>query len=410
MIGTHPLRGVGAGGWNSASPLFLPENLDTENVWMAHNEAIQLVAEYGAAGWAALLGLGFLVFSRMRSIATETKISTDLAPTFEEWVALTSILSFAIVSLSGLPLQHATTCYALALSIGYLLATRRNVPPPLSDRASKPLLFSGRAISSIFLLLCLAISIQGMRSDAYMQAAARKLYSLTLNTSTPKDQALKIRTEAISELEQGLAIYSNHGLTTMGITSQLAGMDEPKTVIRLSNLMLETRPHVVALRCNIARARTEMGDFNGAGEILKWIKINRPNAACLPFSEFIYSFKQENFPRALALGQELISSINEKSDPATTRYVVDYSYRAAIRVPDINAAVSILKFRAERWPDLRAASWFLTGQLLAQQAGASVSSEALNAFKKALLVASNQERQALQQRVPDAYRQAVNAP
>ena len=103
-----------------------------------------------------------------------------------------------------------------------------------------------------------------------------------------------------------------------------------------------------------------------------------------------------------------MAQTGKDTKPEVVRYVVDTSYRAAIRVPDLDAAVALLRIRAERWPELRAVSWLLIGQLQATRAPGQVSAVALEAFKNALAFSTAQERPQVVAKIPDIYRAALN--
>jgi O-antigen ligase len=57
MIAARPLTGVGAGAWEVDVPLYQADGSQLETDYYAHNEILQLLAEYGLAGWLFLLGL-----------------------------------------------------------------------------------------------------------------------------------------------------------------------------------------------------------------------------------------------------------------------------------------------------------------------------------------------------------------
>ena len=122
MVQTHPVLGVGAGGWKTKSPLYAPETLDSESLWMAHNKALQLVAEYGQAGMAALLAFAAVVALALLHNLKTRKNAADAEANFRTWFAALSVAMFAVVSMSGMPLHMATTTYLLAICLGCMLA------------------------------------------------------------------------------------------------------------------------------------------------------------------------------------------------------------------------------------------------------------------------------------------------
>lgn len=408
MIAAHPILGVGAGGWNATAPLFMPETIDTEHVWMAHNEALQLVAEYGLAGWAGLLALACLLAAALAEIARSLLRKENTEAAFQKWAAVLSIGLFGIASLGGLNLHMATTCYLLALSIGYLLATRPHGWLALPAGAPRGYLTAGRFATGALVVVAGVVSFQGVRSDVYIQRGTGVITALERDKSIPKATAAQLRAEAVNDVRRGLDIYSDQGYVTIALANSLAVQEDPASVLWLSNLMLATRPHVVGLKCNLARAHSDLGDFPAAGKVLEGIKASRPKAACLPLSEFVYAYKGGRFDEALAVGQKMIQDFTTTTPPEVARYVVDTTYRAAIRVPAVDAAIGILRVRAQRWPELEASSWLLIGQLTASRTPGQVSGEAVDAFKRSLATASAQEKAAVSAMIPEIYRARLN--
>lgn len=407
MIADHPVLGVGGGGWNSVSALYSRETEDVEIVWLAHNEPLQLVAEYGLAGWAALLALAALVAGACRGIARRLRARAQVAHALQDTVAVLSIGAFAIVSLSGLPLHASTTGYLLALCVGFLLATRQ-VKAFAIGTSAFPLLV-GRIASLAVLAMTALVCVQGLRSDYLVQHGGGLLVGLLQQQkSLPPDAVAQRRELALGYLRRGYDIHSEHGLETPMLATALTQLGDPSSVLWLSNIALQTRPHVPALKCNIARAQSDLGKFDAASQALTDIEKTRPGATCLPLVQLDYEYKKGNFAGAVAAGQKFISAADSQTKPDNLRFVVDTAYRAAIRVPNLDAALQLLRLRAERWPELRATSWMLAGQLEAARTPGQVSPAAVDAYKKALAAATAQERPQVWSRVPENYRPLVN--
>lgn len=411
MVTANPVTGVGAGAWNAFAPLYLPETLDNEVVWYAHNEPLQMIAEYGLVAWAALLALAALVLTSLAAAASRLLKRDDADAGFQQWVAGLSVVAFAVGSMAGLPLHMGGTCYFLAIALGYLLAASPGRVLAWQPAAGGVASWAVKGGSAAAFAVALVMGIQGLRSDVHVQRASGWINALALpaNRQLPKEQANAIRANALAELRKGLDIYSDHGIVTIALNNRLATLEDPASVLWLSNLMLATRPHVMDIKCNMIRANADLGNFPMATSLLDAAHKSRPNAVCLPLSDFIVAYKQGRFPEALALGRKLIDGFDRDTEPEIARYVVDTSYRAAIRVPDVDAAVAILRVRGERWRELRASSWLLAGQLLASRAPAQVVPEAQEAFKQSLASTTNpQEQQSVMSRVPEPYRRGLN--
>ncbi|MFM2050115.1 MAG: hypothetical protein RL682_606, partial [Pseudomonadota bacterium] len=74
MIQAYPIAGVGAGAWEVHIPIYQPPESQLETDYYAHNEFLQLVAEYGLIGGAFLvLLLGYLVWAACETWFNRTK-------------------------------------------------------------------------------------------------------------------------------------------------------------------------------------------------------------------------------------------------------------------------------------------------------------------------------------------------
>ena len=88
--------------------------------------------------------------------------------------------------------------------------------------------------------------------------------------------------------------------------------------------------------------------------------------------------------------------------------MVDTAYRAAIRIPAVDTAIEILKIRAGRWPELRASSLLLIGQLAAKRTSSQMSQEAMAAFKAALSFSPPKDQAAVTAQITGGYRAQLN--
>lgn len=407
MMADHPVLGLGAGGWNTASALYSDQSSDVETVWLAHNEALQLITEYGVAGWAALLALAALMARISWSIAQQFRRRVAVAQALENSIAVLSVGAFCLVGLSGLPLHASTTCYAVALAIGYLLARRPASELPASKLGGLGLRV-GQFSSLALLALAVGASVQGLRSDYMVQHAGGILTGLARNSASRGEAMVQARSAAVGQLRTAYDIFEDHGLQTQELASLLAQLGDPASVVWLAESGMKTRPYVPTLKCSLARAQIELGNFDAASQALDKVEKTHPTARCLVISRLDFAYKRGQFAEAVAYGQKFLAQVPAGAKPEVVRYVVDTSYRAAIRVPDVDAAIRLLNIRAERWPELRATSWMLIGQLEAARAPGQLLPAALEAFRKALGFATAQERPQVWARVPEIYRPGLN--
>ena len=110
MIADNPLTGVGAGAWEVQVPRYQDAGTQLETDFYAHNEILQLLAEYGVVGWAfLLLLLSYLVHAAWRTAFDPTEFGKKIAPL--RATALTSIFLLLIVCSTVFITETIITCF-----------------------------------------------------------------------------------------------------------------------------------------------------------------------------------------------------------------------------------------------------------------------------------------------------------
>lgn len=410
MIENHPFKGIGAGAWNSVSPLYMPEHLENQLVWMAHNEPLQIIVEYGLVGWAALLS--FFVFlcstslRNLRQLRGASRLNTIRS--LRQMVIALSIVTMGLTSLSGLPLHAAATCYLLSIYLGMLAKDS-----PIARRFTTPRRWTGamtlpRVAGICLLAVAIFTSIQAMRFDYYVRQGVGALQGLAETPSSqnsPRFSALL--DQALANLNRGLAIYPEHTLLLLSATGYLINLNEYEKALDYINKILEHTPHLTTSQCQKVQTYANLRRFKEADIDIERIASERPNAACLPITQFVLAYKKEDFSQATALGKFQIAKLKAGDRRNEARYLVDYTYRSAIRISDWDTALKALALRAHLWPELRASSWLLAGRLQAGLASNRFSPEALASFKKALSASTTSERQQILRDLPAVYRDAM---
>lgn len=410
MIQKHPIQGIGAGGWNNVSPLYMPEQLDTQAIWMAHNEPLQLVVEYGVVGWMALLSSGVLLtFASARNLSrlrSESRVKAFQA--LRPMVIVISLIVMGVTSLSGLPLHAAATCYLLAIYLGLLLTSSCK-----TRKFTLPQMGSLGALVPRLAVLCLltagiAISIQAIRFDYYVRQGVGALQGLAESPqlrSNPK--FAELRDHAFSDIDKGLGIYPEHTLLLMPAIGSMVKLNEYDQALVYLQKILAHIPHLTDAQCQEVQMQANLKRFDAAEAILSRIERARPQAVCLPITKFVLAYKREDFLEATNLGKAQIEKVKIGNRPDEARYLVDYTYRAAIRISDWDTALKALAVRATLWPELKAGSWLLAARLQAGLAQSRISPEAIDSYKKALSASTTSERQQIIRDLPPTYRDVL---
>lgn len=402
MLAAHPILGVGGGAWNTVAPLYLPDDLDTEYIWMAHNEPLQLVAELGLLAWVALAAVLALLVQALRGALRDLREGRS----DQAWMRVSAVLvvvGFGLVGSTGLPLHQAPTTLLMAIALGALLSlvAGRTVPAGALRGGAWT---AARWVAVALVALAVVLSIQGLRSSALVQRATSVLLGIPKSPGLSPQDAQRYHAEATERMRKGLDIFADHGVHLMQAAGAYAALGDAKNVLWISNVMLATRPYVAEVQCNLARAHADLSQFAESGALIDKLRKDRPRSPCLPLTRFVHEYKRGAFAEALAVGQDMMKDLPALTE-AEQRYIVDMTYRAAARVPNPDAAVAVLRVRAERFPEYKAGSLLLIGQTLAQRAPAGqMADEALQAFREALAAANDAERAALLARIPEPYK------
>jgi O-antigen ligase len=411
MVEAHPLAGVGAGAWNYTIPLYLPNAMASDGTWHAHNEPLQLVAEFGLLGWASLAGLLYLTLTlawkALRRLRSPDMQQAEHA--LRELTILLSLASLGIVSLSGLPWHAAATCYALGLLLAMLLVEHGH-SPRLSIAGAAIFGKIALPVTAIALLIACVTAVQALRSEYYFYRGTGMILALSAHKATSKTPQPQLHAQAISDIQYGLSIYSDHDIYIDSLNSNLRNLGDFKSLIHFNEYNLKYRPHAADVQCNHAAAYADNKDYSEAKKIIENIRKSQPKAKCLAFSEFVVAYRSGNFGESLSLGQSIIDDSFHGMNKDFERFVVDATYRSALQETNLDAALSALKIRANKWPELRASSLLLQARVIAIRAPDQVSDEALKILKEASAIAPRQDYLKAVANLPVHYQKALQPP
>lgn len=410
MIEAHPLVGVGAGAWNYTLPLYLPNAMASDGTWHAHNEPLQLVAEFGLMGWLSLAGLLYLTlpmtWKALRRLRSPELRQADQA--LRELMILLSLASLGIVSLSGLPLHAAATCFFFGLLLALILV-ERGPSPSLST--STTVLFGKIAppLATISLVIAGITAVQALRSEYYFYRGTSVILALSAHKATIKTPQTALHGQAISDIKRGLSIYADQDIYIDSLNGSLRNLGDFKSLIHFNEYSLKYRPHSADVQCNHVTAYADDKNFEEANRIIENIRKTQPQAKCVDFSDFVIAYRSGNYSKSLALGQEIISTSLQNISKDFQRFVVDSTYRSALHESNMEAALSALRIRAEKWPDLRASSLLLQARVIAIQSPETVSQEALQILQRASAIAPRQDYLKAVANLPANYQKALQS-
>jgi hypothetical protein len=282
MVAAHPLAGVGAGAWEVEIPRHQRAGAQLETDFYAHNEFLQLLAEYGLVGWAFLLaGIGYLLRAAWRTLREPGEAMADESP----WraTALASLLSLAVVSQVGFAWRLAGTGMVFALALGILAASdaRLGQATRWGVRALNWSRWRADALlAAAFLGLALTnyIGQQAAACEARLVRAARMALAISASGRPQDPRWAEDRREAVQLAREGIAINRHYRKITPVIADELARWGDWRDATWIWESVLSSRPHVVAILSNAARGHAQTGDMPGAWALLRRAQAVQPDA------------------------------------------------------------------------------------------------------------------------------------
>lgn len=348
IIQERPLTGVGAGAWEVDIPLYQEAGSQLETDYYVHNEVLQLLAEYGLAGWIFLLTL----LAYLSRAAWRTwRLSGDDARQegMLRATTLAALTAFLIVSNAGFPWRMASTgaLFALCLAIlaasdarlaqrGWSAAARLNWKPAFSQ------------IGAVTTMGCLALAAyitqQAAASESLIVRATKIALSVSQSGDYNNPKWIKQRAEMLDLIRRGIDINPHYRKITPMVADELAKWGDWTNAVWIWESVLGSRPYVTAIMSNVARGYAQMGEPDKAMAMLERAKVLQPMAPSVRSLEVILLSRNGNEPKALAMAREDILAERYDYDMVNTGYVL------AMRAKDYDLAIKSMELRNKGWP------------------------------------------------------------
>lgn len=401
-IAARPLAGLGAGAWESEIPRYQAEGSQVETDYYVHNEFLQLVAEYGLAGWIFLLLLiAYLLLAAWRTWSPATPEARQDQP----WraVLLCSLLALMVVSCIGFPWRMAATGALFAVCLGGLAASdlRLGLGRPALGGTMRWSRARGRvalAASAACLALALFITQRAFESESKLVEAARTAVTISAS-GRPNDPAFDAAKRRMLQLvREGIEINPHYRKITPMVADELARWGDWRNATWIWESVLRSRPYVVAIIANVARGHGTLGDEATALAYLERARSLQPRAPAVRSMEVILLARsgQEDKAREVAL-QSVQDGIYDYD-------LVNALVILAQRSNDLALAERMLEKRMAEWPDSRPRGLVQLGTL---QAATGRTEQAIASFRRGIAQAPPQERASLLEAVPHALREQV---
>ena len=401
IIKARPFSGVGAGAWEVDIPLYQAEGSQLETDYYAHNEILQLLAEYGLTGWLCLLGLlAYLTHAALRTLQNRSAEGQVEAPL--RALTLLSLLMFLIVSNAGFPWRMASTGALFALTLAILTASDARLGyRGFTSAARLPWKPVYSKVGAVAMMVCLVLAAYVSRQAAASESKIVKAVKIALTVSQSGDYQNprwdKAKREMLALIKDGTDINPHYRKITPMVADELAKWGDWKNAVWIWESVVSSRPYVVAIISNVARGYAQLGQNEKAMEYLARARKLQPNAASVNSLEIILLSRTGKEPQAYQQAKSLLAAGAYDFDLVNAAYVL------AVRARDWPVALKALELRSKGWPAHTVDGWLKIGNIYASDTEVKDEAKALAAYRAALLAATEAEKNAVRARIPPGY-------
>jgi O-antigen ligase len=396
----RPWIGVGAGAWEVYIALYQGPSADEEPDYYAHNEYLQLLAEYGlpVGGGVLAVLLAYLLISarhtwRLPGNATWAPLRAT---------ALCSLLALLVVSLAGFPWRLAGTGMLLMLCLALLAASDRDLKlPDTLGEGTWPVSRTTLRIAGVALLmgavLATLAATQAMRAEwAIVGSIHRFNHALQLRKTDPA-AARRLQDQGVALVREGMALNPHYRKLLSVPAQQLAGFGDWATTADVLQRIADSRPHIANVWANLVLARLELQQADAAQAALRELARLQPDTARVRSMELLLLSRT---------GREAEAA--QKARDYFARGIVDFdatllAYSVGITLQQWDLVEQAMHLRAAHWPETAVDSYYRLGQAYAQ-AGKGFEDRALAAFREGRAHLASNELDNYLRQLPPAYR------
>ena len=395
LIRAHPLAGVGAGAWENEIPRYQAEDSEEEVEYYAHNEFLQLVAEYGLVGWLFLL----LLSAYLLWAAFDTwRRAGEVAQAERPWRAtlLCSLLALMVVSLIGFPWRLAATGALFAVCLGGLAASDARQATggrrlALRLRWSPAAARVTSAVTAACLLMAVFVTQRAVESERHLVGAAKIALEITDSGDWNDPRHASAKAQMLQLAREGIALHPHYRKVTTIVADELTHWGDAREAVWIWESVLASRPNVVSIITSAARAHDSVGDTDKALALLARARAIQPRARSVRSLEVVIHARLGDGERAMQLAQQALADGIGDYDLVNTYFLLAWrSGRHAL-------AEELLAQRMAHWPATRVRGLMQRGHMAAAR---GETERAVQAFREALAAAAPAERAALARELP----------
>ena len=401
MIAANPVLGVGAGAWEVQIPLYQAPGSQLETDYYAHNEFVQLLAEYGLVGWVFLVGLFFyLLQAAFRTWTNRSDAGKQEA--LPRALTLSGLLVFLLVSNAGFPWRMAVTGAMFALSLSILAASdlRLSSGATRGDRSvSWKSHYSSLTLSALAacVILALYLSQQALECEKKLVRAIKTAMTISHSRAPNDPRWDPAKTELLRLAHEGIGINAHYRKLTPLVADALAGWGDWKNANRIWESVLASRPHIVIMLASVARGYIKTGNYSKAHEYLEKAKTVQATAPTLASLEVLLWSRTGRERDAALRCKELLHA------GVIDRELLQTAYYLGNRLDDTDLAVLALEVGIKTWPERAVDGWLKLGDIYSSAASRN-EDKALQSYREALNTAPTDYKTSVLTRIPPKYR------
>lgn len=403
IILTNAVTGVGAGAWQIQEP---DSGVKNTTAYYAHNEILQLLAEYGLVGWLALLGLlTYLLWAAYRTWSDQSQAGQQEA--LLRTLTLTSLLMLLIVSNAGFPWHLASTGAIFALSLAILAASdiRLGVGRAVLWRALPwRARYGNGTLGAAVLCTALALYIvqQAFACEAKL-VRAFKVARTIAQSGRPEDPRWEQAKAEIHRLmREGIAINPHYRLITPLVADELASWGDWENAAWIWESVLASRPNIVAITTNVSRAYLQMGDYPKALAYFDRALKLQPGAPAVRALHALLLTQSGQYPQAAQIVRELLQA------RVVDDSVMNLTYLLGTATRDWALTIAALELRIQTAPMDVADDWLNLGNVY-NKPEVNNPAQALASYRAALHATASHRQYGVWAKIPPDYRERLQA-
>ena len=405
IIGAHPITGVGAGAWEAMVPLYQNDGTQIETDYYAHNEVLQLLAEYGLAGLAFLLALLLYVVSAARA-TWRNRCSQALAEAPLRWAVLASLGALLVVSMIGFAWRLAATGSLFALGLALLAASDARLDNPGPLRAGllawKP---AYARLLAALMAACLAlagyISVQAITVEQKLITAVKMALTISASGDANNPQWDRLKKDMLQLTEEGVAINPHYRKITPMVADELGRWGDWQNAVWVWESVVASRPYVVVILANIARGYAQLGNNDQALAYLARCEALQPRSVSVRSLKLVLLSRVGREAEVLSLARTYLQEGTYDLDMLNAAYLLGTQNR------DADLVIQSLELRQKSFSGGTIAMIDTTDTFLKlADAYAQLKNDdarALAYYKLALEAAPADARETIRQQIPKAF-------